>query len=146
MSGKPLIPKGSAPPLAPYSPGFKAGNVIATAGAVALDAGGNLIGAGDAGAQTRAVLEAIKNTLKAGGASLADVIQCHIFLTNMGDYRAMNAVYAEYFKNNPPARWCVRADLVRPEFLVEIAALAVVTAKSKSTSKSKTKSKSKRRR
>lgn len=137
MPGKPLIPKGSAPPLAPYSPGFKAGNVIATAGVVALDAGGTLIGAGDVGVQTRAVLEAIKNTLKAGGATLADVIQCHIFLTSMGDYRAMNAVYAEYFKKNPPARWCVRADLVRPEFLVEIAALAVVTPKPKPKPKSK---------
>jgi aminoacrylate peracid reductase len=42
----------------------------------------------------------------------------------MGGYAAMNEVYREYFRENPPARYCIRADLVRPEFLVEIASVA----------------------
>ena len=49
-----------------------------------------------------------------------------IFLKDMADYAAMNAVYREYFPEQPPARYCIRADLVKPEFLVEIAATAHV--------------------
>ena len=48
----------------------------------------------------------------------------HIFLADMSGYAAMNEVYREYFPENPPARYCIRADLVRPEFLVEIASIA----------------------
>lgn len=126
MPRQPIIPKGSAPPLAPYSPGAKAGKLICTSGVLALDADGKLIGAGDVGAQTRYVLEAIKRILEAGGATLDDVVQNQIFLTDMKDYAAMNKVYAEFFPKNPPARYCVQAPLVKPEFLVEIASLAVI--------------------
>ena len=50
----------------------------------------------------------------------------HIFLSGMSNYGAMNEVYREYFPANPPARYCIRADLVKPEFLVEIASIAHV--------------------
>jgi aminoacrylate peracid reductase len=50
----------------------------------------------------------------------------HIFLSDMSNYGAMNEVYREYFPANPPARYCIRADLVKPEFLVEIASIAHV--------------------
>ncbi len=126
MPRQPIIPKGSAPPLAPYSPGAKAGKIICTSGVLALDANGKLIGAGDVGAQTRYVLEAIKRILEAAGATLDDVVQNQIFLTDMKDYAAMNKVYGEFFPKNPPARYCVQAALVKPEFLVEIASLAVI--------------------
>ena len=52
----------------------------------------------------------------------------HICLRDLGDYAAMNAVYAEYFPQDPPARYCIRADLVKPEFLVEIGSVAYLTA------------------
>jgi aminoacrylate peracid reductase len=48
----------------------------------------------------------------------------HIFLKDLKDYAAMNEVYREYFPSSPPARYCIRADLVKPEFLVEVAAIA----------------------
>lgn len=126
MPRQPIIPKGSAPPLAPYSPGTKAGKLICTSGVLALDAEGKLIGAGDVGAQTRYVLEAIRRILEAAGATLDDVVQNQIFLTDMKDYAAMNKAYGEFFPKNPPARYCVQAALVKPEFLVEIASLAVI--------------------
>lgn len=126
MARQPVIPKGSAPPLAPYSPGAKAGNILCTSGVLALDAEGKLIGAGDVGAQTRYVLESIRRILEAGGATLDDVVQNQIFLTDMKDYAAMNKVYGEFFPKGPPARYCVQAPLVKPEFLVEIASLAVI--------------------
>ncbi len=57
MVGQPVIPKGAAPPLAPYSPGFKVGNTVYTCGVLALDPNGKLIGEGDAALQTRTVLD-----------------------------------------------------------------------------------------
>jgi aminoacrylate peracid reductase len=119
-----VVPKGSAPPLAPYSPGTKASDAVYVSGTLALDSSGKLVGAGDIRAQTRHVLETIKGVLEAAGGSLNDVTFNHIFLTDMRDYAAMNEVYREYFPETPPARYCIRADLVRPEFLVEISSIA----------------------
>lgn len=121
-----LIPKGSAPPLAPYSPGIKVANAVYVSGMVAMDSGGKTIGVGDVKAQTRAVLEAIKAVLEAGGATMADVVFNTIILKTLTDYKAMNEVYAEYFPNEPPARYCITAGLVRDDFLVEIASVAHV--------------------
>ena len=119
-----IVPKGSPPPLAPYSPGAKAGNAVYVSGTLAMDSAGKLVGAGDVKAQTRHVLETIKSVLEAAGGSLKDVTFNHIFLTDMIGYADMNDVYREYFPTNPPARYCIRADLVKPEFLVEIASIA----------------------
>jgi aminoacrylate peracid reductase len=119
-----IVPKGSAPPLAPYSPGTKAGNAVYVSGTLALDSNGNLVGKGDVKAQTRHVLETIKAVVEAAGGSMRDVTFNQIFLASMSDYAAMNEVYREYFPDKPPARYCIRADLVRPEFLVEIASIA----------------------
>jgi aminoacrylate peracid reductase len=79
---------------------------------------------GDAAAQTRHVLDVIKVTLEAAGATLADVAFNHIFLKDLGDYAAFNAVYAEYFPGQKPARYCIKTELVKPECLVEIASIA----------------------
>jgi aminoacrylate peracid reductase len=124
MAFTPIIPKGSAPPLAPYSPGTKSGNAVYVGGTLALDADGRIVGVGDVKAQTRHVLEAIKSVMAAAGGTMADITFNHIFLKDLGDYAAMNEVYREYFPSNPPARYCIRADLVKPEFLVEIASIA----------------------
>jgi aminoacrylate peracid reductase len=124
MPYQPVVPKGSAPPLAPYSPGAKAGNVVYVSGTLAIDKDGKTVGAGDVRAQTRFVLESIKSVLEAAGGSLKDVAFNHIFLSDLKDYAAMNEVYREYFPKDPPARYCIRADLVKPEFLVEIASVA----------------------
>lgn len=124
MPKTPIIPPGSAPPLAPYSPGVRAGNTIYVSGVLPLAADGTLVGAGDAAAQTRAVLEAIKSIVEAGGGGMADIAYCNIFLSDMAHYAAMNGIYREYFPTEPPARWCIQCGLVKPEFLVEISAVA----------------------
>ena len=126
MAGQPVLPKGSPPPLAPYSPGFRSGSLVCTAGVLSMDAAGNVVGAGDVRAQTRQVLENIRDVLEAAGGSLEDIVYNMIFLADLGDYQAMNEVYGSYFPENPPARACVQAGLVKPEFLVEIAATAVI--------------------
>ena len=124
MAHVPIIPPGSAPPLAPYSPGVRAGNTVYVSGVLAMDGDGNIVGEGDVKAQTRQVIESIKSVVEAAGGSLNDVAFNQIFLADLADYGAMNEVYAEYFGANSPARYCIKADLVKPEFLVEIASTA----------------------
>ena len=124
MPYKIVVPEGSAPPLAPYSPGVRAGNTVYVSGVVSLDADGNTVGKGDVKAQTRHVLESIKAIVEAAGGSMTDITFNQIFLGDLGDYAGMNEVYREYFPADPPARYCIRADLVKPEFLVEIASTA----------------------
>jgi aminoacrylate peracid reductase len=128
MPYTPIVPKGSAPPLAPYSPGTKvvnaAGNTIYVSGTLAIDKEGKTVGVGDARAQTRFILESIRAVLEAAGGSLKDVAFNQIFLKDLADYAAMNEAYREFFPAQPPARYCIRADLVKPEFLVELASVA----------------------
>ena len=119
-----IVPEGSPPPLAPYSPGAKAGGIVYVGGTLAMDAAGKTVGVGDVRAQTRHVLEGIKAVLAAAGGTMGDIAFNQIFLKDLADYAAMNEVYKEYFPQNPPARYCIRADLVRPDFLVEIASTA----------------------
>lgn len=124
MAHEAIIPPGSAPPLAPYSPGVKVGNTIYVSGILAMDSEGNSVGVGDIKAQTQHVIEAIRSVVEAGGGALADVAFNQIFLADLADYAGMNEVYREYFGDNPPARYCIKAELVKPEYLVEISSTA----------------------
>jgi aminoacrylate peracid reductase len=126
MPIEPLIPPGSPPPLAPYSPGMKAGGFIYVSGTLAIGPKGETVGIGDAGAQTKFVIESIKSVIEAGGGTLKNVVFNQIFLKDLADYATMNAVYKQYFPESPPARYCIQTPLVRPEFLVEIATTAYV--------------------
>ncbi|QBM74736.1 pyrimidine utilization protein C [Sphingomonas sp. AAP5] len=111
-------------PIAPYSAAAKAGNTIYVSGMLALGEGGAVLHVGDAAGQTRHILDTIRTTLAAAGATLEDVAMNHIFLKSLADYAGFNAVYAEYFPGAKPARYCIQAELVKPECLVEIASVA----------------------
>jgi aminoacrylate peracid reductase len=126
MAHKTLVPKGSAPPLAPYSPGTQAGDIVYVAGTVARGEDGETVNPDDAAGQTRHILEQIKAVLAEAGGTMADITFNQIFLKSYDDYAAMNAVYGEYFPNPAPARYCIKADLVKPDYLVEIASTAHV--------------------
>ncbi|WP_160122131.1 pyrimidine utilization protein C [Rhodovarius lipocyclicus] len=124
MTGRAIIPPGTPTPIAPFSPAMMADNVIYVSGTLPFDEKNNVVHVGDAAAQARHVLETIKAVLEAAGSSLADVTFNHIFLTDWANYAAINAVYAEYFPGEKPARYCVQCGLVKPEALVEIASIA----------------------
>ena len=124
MPMKPINPPQFPKPIAPYSAGAKADNVVYVSGTLALGEGGVVLHVGDAGAQTRHVLEVIRMTLEAAGGTMADIAFNHIFLKDWADYPAMNAVYAEYFPEVKPARYCIQCGLVKPDCLVEIASVA----------------------
>ena len=124
MPFAPVIPAGSGKPLAPYSPGAMADGVLYVSGTLPFDKDNNVMHLGDAAAQTRLVLETIKSVVEAAGGTMADVVMNHIFLTDWANYAALNAVYAEYFPGNKPARYCIQCGLVKPGALVEIATVA----------------------
>lgn len=124
MAFEPINPPQFPTPIAPYSAGAKAGNIVYVSGVLALGEGGAVLHAGDAAAQTRHVLETIRTTLEAAGATLEDVAMNHIFLKDFADYAAFNTVYAEFFPGAKPARYCIKAELVKADCLVEIASVA----------------------
>jgi aminoacrylate peracid reductase len=128
MTWIPIIPPGSAPPLAPYVPATRADNVVYVSGTLAMDASGKVVGEGDARAQTRAVIESIRTVLQSSGADLENIAYNMIFISSREHYAAMNEIYGEYFGRKPPARYCLIADLVKPEFLVEITSVAHLPA------------------
>lgn len=113
-------------PSYPYSPGAKGGRVVVTAGQVAWDEQGNLVGAGDVRAQTIQTLKNVKAVLAEAGATFDDVLKCTVFLSDIRHFQIMNAVFAETFPDKPPARTTVQAALAEPEMLVEIEVLAYV--------------------
>jgi aminoacrylate peracid reductase len=125
MKSEIIIPKGWQKPPAPYSPGVKKGNMVFTAGQVARNEKGELVGKGDIKVQTRQVLENVRACLEAAGAIMEDVVMAHVFLAHASNFGEMNEVYQEYFPEDFPARACVIAGLVKEEFLVEICVIAV---------------------
>jgi 2-iminobutanoate/2-iminopropanoate deaminase len=109
---KTVISSAEAPAaVGPYSQAISVGNFVFCAGQIPLDpATGNLV-EGDVTAQTRRVLENLKAVLAAAGVTLSDVVKSTVFLQDMNDFAAMNAVYAEYFaapfRLAAPSRWRV---------------------------------------
>src|SRR5919108_4982959 len=116
-TGKQVITQGPNRNL-PFSSAVKAGGLIYVAGTIS-DQGG------DIKAQTKWCLEDLDRTLKAAGSSLQNAASINVYLRNQGDFAAMNEVYRTFFKENPPARTTIVADLVIAEGLVEMSAVGI---------------------
>jgi 2-iminobutanoate/2-iminopropanoate deaminase len=110
--------------LGPYSAGIRVGNMIYTAGQVGIDPVNGEIVAGGIEAETRQVLHNLQAVLKAAGSSLDWVVKTTVFLQDMGEFSRMNAVYAEFFKEKPPARSTVQVGALPKGAAVEIEAVA----------------------
>ncbi|MGH7629038.1 MAG: RidA family protein [Gemmatimonadales bacterium] len=96
-----------APPVGPFSPAVRAGELVYLSGQVAQDpATGRLI-PGDVTLQTEQVFRNAEAVLRAAGKSFADVVRVGVFLTDMADFQAMNAVFGRYFEPPYPARTTV---------------------------------------
>lgn len=103
------LPTPNAPPVAgPYSAAVQAGDWLVLAGQVPLDPATGKLVEGDATAQCRQVLANITAVLGDCNATLADVAKTTVFVTDLADFAAMNAVYAEAFGNHKPARSTVQ--------------------------------------
>lgn len=111
--------------VGPYSQAIRVGDLVFTAGQLAIDpATGKLI-EGGIEEQTRQVLRNIAAVLKAAGSSLDRVAKTTVFLKDMGDFKAMNQVYSEFFASEPPARSTVEVSDLALGALVEIDAIAI---------------------
>jgi 2-iminobutanoate/2-iminopropanoate deaminase len=122
---KTVIASAEAPAaVGPYSQAIALSNFVFCAGQIPLDpATGNLVD-GDVTAQTRRVIENIKAVLTAAGATLTDVVKSTVFLLDMNDFAAMNAVYAEYFSAPFPARSTIQVARLPKDARVEIEVIA----------------------
>ena len=110
-----------------YSPATRGGDTVFASGHVSVDAAGNIVGKGDAGAQSEQAFRNVQAALKAAGVTIADVTKITCFLVNVADYGAYAAVRLRLFPENGPASSTVVVkELVKPEYLVEIEAIAVV--------------------
>jgi 2-iminobutanoate/2-iminopropanoate deaminase len=112
--------------VGPYSHAIKAGNMVFTSGQIPLDPKTGQVVDGGIQAQTRRVLENLREVLVAAGVGLGNVVKTTCFLDDMEDFAQFNAVYAEFFKDSPPARSCVAVDRLPKDVLVEVEAIAVI--------------------
>ncbi len=112
--------------IGPYSQAIKAGNMIFCSGQIPIDPATGEFVSNDVSEQTEQVFKNLIAVLKAGGASLGNVVKTTVFLADMGDFAAMNDVYAKYFSDNKPARATVQAARLPRDARVEIECIAVV--------------------
>jgi 2-iminobutanoate/2-iminopropanoate deaminase len=114
--------------IGPYSQAVIHGDLLFLSGQIPLDPATNQLVTGDIAIQTRRVLDNIRAVLEAAGSSLDNVLRSTVFLKDMSEFAAMNAVYAEYFPANPPARSTVQAARLPRDVSVEIDVIAAVEA------------------
>ena len=112
--------------IGPYSQAIRAGNLLFVSGQIPLDPGTGAMVAGDIAAQTRQVFSNLDAILKAAGASFDHVVRTTVYLADMNDFPAMNAVYGEYFSAPAPARATVQAARLPRDARVEIDLIAVI--------------------
>ena len=122
MTREAIQPNGVPAPVPPYSPVVAAGDLVFTAGQVAMDPAGAIV-AGGVAEQTEQVLRNVAACMAAAGCSLDDVVKTTVFLDDLADFPAFDEIYARHFTRPFPARTTVQAGLA-PGVLVEIEAVA----------------------
>jgi 2-iminobutanoate/2-iminopropanoate deaminase len=112
--------------VGPYSQGVRMGNLLFCSGQVPLDPATGQLVTGDIGTQTRQVLANLGAVLAEAGASFDDVARTTVYLADMSDFAAMNAVYATVFGTPPPARSTIQAAGLPLNARIEIDVIAVL--------------------
>jgi len=126
MDKKVIISNNAPQALGPYSVAIQTGGFVFTSGQLGLDpASGNIV-PGGVEAETRQALTNIQSVLEEAGSGLDRVVKTIVFLKEMADFPKMNAVYGEFFRENPPARSTVQVAALPKSAAVEIEAVAIV--------------------
>jgi 2-iminobutanoate/2-iminopropanoate deaminase len=110
--------------IGPYSQAVDTGDLVFVAGQVPINPASGKIEVTDIDGQTRQALENLKAILEAADLGLENVVKVSVFLQSMDDFKSMNAVYAEYFTSDPPARAAFEVARLPLGALVEIEAIA----------------------
>jgi 2-iminobutanoate/2-iminopropanoate deaminase len=121
-----VVAEGAPKAIGPYSVAIRSGGLIFVSGTLGMDPETGELVPGGIDAQTRKVLENLSNILKAGGSSLDRVVKTTVFLADMSEFPNMNAVYAEFFVHEPPARSTVEVAALPKGAAVEIEAIATL--------------------
>ena len=111
--------------LGPYSQAIKAGGFIWCSGQIPIDPAVNAVTATTIEGQARQAITNLKNVLEAAGAGLDKVVKTTVFISDMNEFAALNAVYAEMFGATKPARSCVQVARLPKDVKLEIEAVAV---------------------
>ena len=111
--------------VGPYSQAIQVGDLIFTAGQLGLDPATGDFAGEDVATQTRQALKNIRAILEEAGAGMNQIVKTTIFVEDMADFQTVNAVYAEFFENAPPARSTVEVAALPLGGRVEIEAVAV---------------------
>ena len=114
----------AAPAAGAYSQATTDGDLVFTAGQIALTPAGEPLDSASIEVQTERALENLEAILEAAGSSLDNVLKTTVFLADIDDFDAMNEVYSEYFDSEPPARSAVQAGALPLGMAVEIEAVA----------------------
>jgi 2-iminobutanoate/2-iminopropanoate deaminase len=123
---KRIIQTDNAPaPIGPYNQAIAFGNTLYTSGQIAINPITNTLETATIEEETKRVLENLKAVVEAAGFTLEDVVKCSIFISDMQQFAAINAVYATYFTSNQPARETVQVAVLPKNVNVEISAIAV---------------------
>ncbi|HEX9074310.1 MAG TPA: RidA family protein [Anaerolineae bacterium] len=112
--------------LGPYSQGIRFGDFVFCAGQGGFDPASGRLVEGGIEAETRRVMQNLSAVLEQAGTSIQNVVKTTVFLTDLDEFKAMNAIYAEFFPSNPPARSTVQVARLPGGARVEIEAIAVV--------------------
>lgn len=123
--GKRVIQVPGAPaPIAPYSPAIEVDGTLYVSGQIGIDPKTGQLVEGGTEAQARQALDNVRAIVEAAGYILADVVQAQVFVIDMGEYAAFNAVYATYFKDQPPVRALIQAAALPRGARVEVMVVA----------------------
>ncbi len=123
-----VIPEGTAPPIGPYTPAVKVGNMLFLSGQIGINPATGTMVEGGTVAQARQVFANLRSLLNAAGLTFDDVVRATVYLADLDDYGAVNEEYAKYFSDIPPARVCVEVARIPADALVEISVVAVACA------------------
>ena len=121
---QPIYTPNAPAAIGPYSQAVQAGNMLFVSGQIPIDPATGEFAGSDITTQTHQSLTNVKNILEAAGYTLNDVVKTTVLLADIADFAAMNAVYAEYFNENKPARACFAVRDLPRGALVEIEAIA----------------------
>ena len=121
---QPIYTPNAPAAIGPYSQAVQAGNMLFVSGQIPIDPATGAFAGSDIATQTNQSLTNIRNILEAAGYSLNDVVKTTVLLADIADFTAMNAVYAEYFTENKPARAAFAVKDLPRGALVEIEAIA----------------------